>query len=72
MSDQSETARQKPIDPPQSWLRPNWDFAFALHQPNARKQAALLAERYFVLCTNRYGGLSEGVFSSMNLGFSQG
>ncbi|NDH29498.1 MAG: hypothetical protein EBX72_03250, partial [Betaproteobacteria bacterium] len=45
MSDQSETARQKPIDPPQSWLRPNWDFAFALHQPNARKQAMATATR---------------------------
>lgn len=57
---------------PQSWLRPSWDFAFAMHRADQRAQAACLAKRYVVLCSNRHGGVSEGAFSSMNLGLGQG
>ncbi|HAB47214.1 MAG: laccase domain-containing protein [Betaproteobacteria bacterium] len=61
---------QKPM--PASWLRPTWDFAFAMHRAPSRRQAKRLADRYFVLCSNRFGGVSDGVFSSMNLGLGQG
>jgi YfiH family protein len=57
---------------PVSWLRPNWDFAFAMHRAQECAQAKRLAQRYFVLCSNRLGGVSDGVFSSMNLGLGQG
>jgi len=67
-----ERGFQNPRPLPASWLRPTWDFAFPLHEPEARAQASRLAERYMVLCSNRMGGVSEGVFASMNLGLSQG
>ncbi|MEY3707970.1 MAG: Multi-copper polyphenol oxidoreductase laccase [Pseudomonadota bacterium] len=72
MSASIESGVQSPWPLPDSWLHPTWDFAFPMHEPEARAQASRLAERYMVLCSNRHGGVSEGVFASMNLGLSQG
>ena len=56
----------------ETWFRPRFDFAFPMHLHQAREHASLLASRYFVLCSNRQGGVSKGDFESMNLGRSQG
>jgi len=57
---------------PGTWIRPQFDFAFPRHLLHAQEQATRLASRYFVLCTSREGGVSEGKFASMNLGRAQG